>query len=209
LAYIKDTKYAVEGLISLATSEEKLLIELERDLKKAELLAQELYNKFYNEDLSDFTSDSMVQRSYQIAMEAQFRKQGLDNKVKELRESVSNKQESIRSLCQAILQIASQGICVVHGKEKVTCPPGRLVYEIPLKTIIWDARDQSIHCEEGKFNKFVENCFDKLEAALGDKLPFRKQPTTNYAKEIVWLLGWNEYAQYESDMVSLLYSSVK
>jgi hypothetical protein len=175
LGYVSDTSYAVSGLIALATDEEIRLADLEQQLKIAVSQAEALYNKFYNDDLSDFTTDSMVQRSYRMAMEAQFSKQEIEKTVKELRESVRSKEDSIRSLCQAILQIARQGISTVYGGID-KCPPGRLVHGIPLKTVIWEARNQSIHCEEGEFKKSVQDCFDKLEASLGDGLPFRRYP---------------------------------
>nr|NNM90161.1 hypothetical protein [Bacilli bacterium] len=192
-------------LIKLATHEELQLEQLENNLKKAVELYEILYLQFYNYDLSEFTDELVLQNLYQKSMKAQSHCDELKLKADKLRVSIHNKQTSIRALCQAILQIARQGISISYKRSKDKCPPGRNVYGESLKTIIWEARNQSIHHEEGNFKTSVQDCFYHLESEIGaDIIPFSSHPNRNYSKEIIWLLGWTDYSKYYIDMISLL-----
>lgn len=67
--------------------------------------------------------------------------------------------------------------------------------EQPIKNIIWQARNQSMHFEEGRYNTNVKSCFEQLNIPLANE---------NLAKEIIDLLEWNSYEQYFSDMAQIL-----
>lgn len=116
-------------------------------------------------------------------------------KIKILERSINIKDESIRALSGALLQIAKQGISVVY-RGLSGCPDGRIIKNESLKNIIWQARNQSIHYEESKFNPAVVSCFNNLQ--------FASISNINMAKNIFDLIGWNDYCDYEDDMVSLL-----
>ena len=103
----------------------------------------------------------------------------------------------------SLLQIAKQGISTIHGNLD-NCPEGRKIGPETLKNIIWQGRNQSLHCEEGNPHKKVKNCFLNLKNEFGKDFDLSLNPTSNKAKKIVDVLGWEDYDQYEKDMISLL-----
>lgn len=114
--------------------------------------------------------------------QACFRRQQIEPVLKEIDEftfSIAVKEESIKALAGALLQIAKQGISTVHGKLN-NCVDGRTIKNEPIKNIVWQGRNQSMHYEEGKFFQPIIDCFHNIEIQL------RKE---NLAKEIVDLLG--------------------
>jgi hypothetical protein len=99
----------------------------------------------------------------------------------------------------AVLQFAKHGLSLVHGGIQA-CPNGRQVHGVDLKSVIWQGRNQSMHWEEGQPRPPVVQCFDALKAT--DPV-FGNYLTQNMAFEIVRLLGWREFADFEADMISL------
>jgi len=73
-----------------------------------------------------------------------------------------------------------------------------------LKEIIWQARNQALHSEEGTFNKHVTQLFAKLEHEQGVQFSLAGHPNQSRAKQIISLLGWSSYADYLLDMQTLL-----
>ncbi|MBB4212686.1 hypothetical protein EV659_11428 [Rhodothalassium salexigens DSM 2132] len=103
------------------------------------------------------------------------------------------------SLAGSVLQFAKQGISLVHGGIQ-NCPSGRIVHGVELKSVIWQGRNQSMHWEEGQLRPAVRQCFKALNAAdpaLGDYLQ------RNVAFEVVRLLEWREFADFEADLLLL------
>lgn len=204
--YLEDTKYAASELIKLLSNEEK---EVQKLLIQAKTAEKELENRYMifragDLDIDDSITDAQIQRAY-----GQFYSH-LINVVKPLKEKIAQvelslvaKDESIRSLCGALLQIAKQGISIVHSGLQ-NCPNGRLIGSETLKNIIWQGRNQSMHYEESRvkpYKAFVSDCFTNLERDFGSKFTLTDK---NLSREIVYLLGWDNYQQYENDMISLL-----
>lgn len=99
----------------------------------------------------------------------------------------------------SLIQYAKQGVSLVHGGLNA-CPPGRDIIGQPLATVIWMARNQALHWEEGRFSESVTTSFEMLKAA---DPAFSDYSVRNMAFEIVSLLGWRDYGAYEADMLSL------
>lgn len=99
-----------------------------------------------------------------------------------------------------ILQYAKQGISIVHGNPS-NCSDGRLIGTQPLKTVIWQSRNQALHWEEGNFRPPVQQCFQQLAAEFDAK--FNDYTQRSMAFDIVELLGWKDYSAFESDLLSL------
>jgi len=81
------------------------------------------------------------------------------------------------------------------------CPAGRAINSETLKNVIWQGRNQSIHWDEGKFNTAVQNCFQALATNVDPK--FSQLTTRSLAFDIVQLLEWKEFADFERDILSL------
>ena len=99
----------------------------------------------------------------------------------------------------SLIQYAKQGISLVH-RGLDACPPGRDINGQSLATVIWMARNQALHWEEGRFSESVTTSFELLKAA---DLAFSDYSVRNMAFEIVSLLRWRDYVAYEADMLSL------
>lgn len=124
-----------------------------------------------------------------------------DQELQELTNSLAAKEISLSALAGSLLQYAKQGIALQYGRQKHGCPAGRSIGSQPLSEVIWQARNQAIHWEDGTFTPPVENCFNKLAAevdpAFGD---FKNR---NLAYNVVTSLGWRTFADLERDLLSL------
>ena len=127
------------------------------------------------------------------------KKEELDSILK----SILTKKDSMNSLSMSLLQIAKQGISTAHGNPS-NCPPGKDIGSETLKNVIWQGRNQSIHCEEGNPNQKVKECFLNLTSDFGSEFDLIVDYTANKARSIIDLLGWDIYDNYEKDMISLI-----
>ena len=195
--YIKETKFATSNLIKLINDKEDQLITLKSALTNKEKHHKFLYDDFICKDFDPDDHFNEHQMMYTFTKQASYYEnqiEPLNIKINELKNSISAKQESVKSLSGALLQIAKQGISIVHGNLE-NCPNGRIIKNEPIKNIIWQGRNQSIHYEEGRFRLAVARCFENIGISLNDE---------NLAKEIIDLLNWKTYVNYENDLISLL-----
>jgi hypothetical protein len=202
MSYIDDTKYAVENLILLLSEEQqninkqnKKLVEIkariivyDRDLSTSEL----------NEDFSEKYENFAHARS----SEAHIAKQKLELEITRLQTPIDAKYLAVQALCGAILQIAKQGISVVHNGID-NCPNGRLLKEIPLKNIVWRARNQALHYEDTNIHSETQKLFKCLEGEFGSRFALSEHVGKSRAKEVIDLLEWHNYSQYSKDMKKL------
>ncbi|MEA5452954.1 hypothetical protein VB780_30565 [Leptolyngbya sp. CCNP1308] len=163
----------------------------------------ELNNLSFNEDALAFQEQWVATKLWKTREESSELKQ----RISYLKQSIDVKSFSTDSLCGAILQIAKQGISTVYGTLD-QCPDGRNIGENAnaqgIKNIIWQARNQSMHYEEGDLRQATVECFDKLEASFGSNFSLSLTSNKNMAHYVIQILGWKDYHQYESDMNSLL-----
>lgn len=202
-SYITDTSHSASELIKLIFEEENTLNEAidnrDRLQAKAELYHKEYISKDLHEDydemhvMHDFNT---MAHTRQIADQIQY------NIIK-LQTSIDAKEFSLRALSGALLQIAKQGISITHGGLDA-CPNGRSIGSESLKNIIWQARNQAMHFEDGNFRSPVRSCFQNLENDFGLQFSLSANPPENLANHVVKLLGWREYFVYEKDMDSII-----
>ncbi|MDP8246581.1 MAG: hypothetical protein P9M00_00415 [Candidatus Tritonobacter lacicola] len=190
--YLIDTKPAVIDLIQLLDREKKLLLEKQ---SLAERMIEYERDLFENGKKSGFSAEVLIDLGGFHEASKRFTE---DAAV--IQRSLLNMESTHLVFAAALLQVAKQGISVVHGSLS-QCPSGRAIGRDYLKTVIWAARNQSMHYEEGNFNRSVVDCFHNLQADFGSQFTLG---AINRADRIVELLGWYDYNHYESDMVSLL-----
>lgn len=205
--YIIDTKFAVESLLSLIYTEENEMESLRSELNSANSVFSRLYQEFKDEEVYDDFYDEMRQQ-FRYNRAAGFYKEKVEPvkvQIEQMEASLVNKKTSIEALCMSVLQVAKQGISTVYGPEKASAPEGRKIgNEETLKNVIWEGRNQALHCEEGSPRKAVKSCFKNLFDNFGEQFDIENNPSENKAKAIIKLLGWTSYEEYEQDMVSLL-----
>lgn len=201
--YLQDTEYAAENLLSIAIAEEVQLKAVMEKLRQAEAQLKVDQWDFQTSDLHEDFSDAYVIAAFGRAAKAAQETDTIKIEVAQLQVSIGAHQQAIQALAGAILQIAKQGISVVHGGT-ATAPTGRPVGSLFVRDIIWQARNQSMHYEEGTIKKPVTDLFAKLEAEQGTQFSLSAHPKQNRAKQVLDLLGWSSYSAYLQDMQALL-----
>lgn len=197
--WLAEAAHAVRSLISLVWAEHKAVAEAAEKLAILEAAAERGYRDAaaFTNDLDD---DSLATGIYWETYfgpdkERHHAADGLNS----LRTTLDARGASRGAMAGAILQIAKQGLSAVHG-ELGTTPNGRDVAGVALKGIIWQARNHSMHWEEGQPHKAVAVCFETLKA--GDPV-FGDYAVRNLAFEVLTLLGWVDYGVFETDLLSL------
>lgn len=206
--YINDTQFAITSLLRLATAEEK-----ERNEKGKQLIGIEVPLRLHRwdfepSDLSEELSDASVRAARSLIekgkQEAEgFRKNLLDQQAS-IQASISTHQLSQQVISGAILQIAQQGISVVYSDDLKTAPEGRQLCTVPVRDIIWQARNQALHYEKTTYQKSVVDLFSTLEKEGGAGFSLTNHPKQSRATQILELLGWVTYSDYLRDMNSIL-----
>jgi hypothetical protein len=104
------------------------------------------------------------------------------------------------ALATSVLQIVKQGISTLHG-GLAACPAGRTVDGLSLKDIIWQARNQAMHYEEGNLHQPVLDLFHNLEQC--GHAQFADPNGRNFAIDVLAYLGWTHGESIDPDLVAL------
>jgi hypothetical protein len=108
---------------------------------------------------------------------------------------------SVYSLAGNLLQYGKQGLSMVHGGLP-TPRTGRAIGSQALSEVVWQARNQALHWEEGNPHPPVVKCFQTLDADFGNAR-FADSAKRSLAFDVVELLGWTTAADFESDMLTM------
>jgi hypothetical protein len=201
--YLSDTEYAARALIDLIATEERQLTQVENNYQIAKNKEHHLYQQLLNSPFNDDVTSAQEQATFVGWANSQHQLTALQNEIASLNASIDAKSGSIGALGAALLQIAKQGISLVHGGLN-NCPDGRSIGSEKLKNVIWQGRNQSMHYEEGNLKQSVKNCFANLESTFGSQFSLILHSRKNLAHHVIDLLGWKDYATYEADMRTLL-----
>lgn len=202
MSYIDDTEFAIRNLIDLATREEAALTEKIALLSVAEQRLKVHQWDFQTSDLNDDFSDAYVMAAFARAARAGQERDEIGREAARLQAAVGAQQAAVQAICGSILQIAKQGISLVHG-SLAAAPGGRLVGSSQLKDVVWQARNQALHYEEGHFRPAVIALFAALEQSHGATFSLAAHAQKSLAKQVVHLLGWTTYEIYLADATAL------
>ncbi len=204
--YLQDTAFAAQSLFRLATDEANQLKDFTEKLPPLEQQLKVHQWDFQTSDLNEDFSDAYVMAAYGRAAKAGQEVERLKVHVAELQASVGTRQHSIQAIAGSILQVAKQGISLVHG-GLAAAPSGRMLGSLAIRDIIWQARNQSMHYEEGTYKKALADLFSTLETEQGPQFSLTIHAKQNRAKQVLDALGWSNYDSYLQDMQSLLPSA--
>lgn len=202
-SYISDTAHSTSELIRLIFDEENAIKEAVKNRDALIIKAEFYYKEFTSKDPHEDFDEMHVMHDFRVMAQARQSADKIQAEIDALQTSIDAKEFSLRSLSGALLQIAKQGISITHGGLGA-CPSGRSIGSESLKNIIWQARNQSMHFEDGNPHPPVRSCFQNLENDFGSDFSLGANPPENLARHIVKLLGWVKYSVYEQDMVSIL-----
>jgi hypothetical protein len=108
--------------------------------------------------------------------------------VESLGASVEAHRFSVDALAGTVIQVAKQGLALVHGSKPTAT--GRMVGSSQqLSEVIWQARNQALHWEDRSFNAAVNKCFTSLASEV-DQV-FSEYVTRNMALDVIKMLGWH------------------
>ena len=201
--YLQDTEFAAKNLFSLATDEANQLKSLTERLPPLEQQLKVHQWDFQTSDLNEDFSDAYVMAAFGRAARTGQEVERLKGQVSGLQASIGTRQHSIQAIAGSIFQLAKQGISLVYGGPTAT-PPGRMVGSLAIRDIIWQARNQSMHYEEGSFKKALVDLFSTLETEHGPQLSLTIHAKQNRARQVLDVLGWVSYDSYLLDMQALL-----
>lgn len=166
MSYANDVEFASKNIIELIMGEQKSLSHLQTLLASAEAKRKHFERDFRTSDMNDDFSDAHVQHAFVSMAKAAQDAGTLKNQIPKVQQSIINHEASVDSLCGALLQIAKQGISIVHGGLQ-NAPDGRLVGTASLKAIVWQGRNQAIHYEENNPHPPTAALFQSLENQFG------------------------------------------
>lgn len=198
--YLQETEYAARRLLEAIWHEHAEIRALAARVAALERRVQSEYTSARNiiDDAED-PDDVMLgvgrhwDNYFGPDRERHDRQQELDR----LRDGRDARVFALGSLAGSLLQIAKQGLSAVFGKE-ADWPEGRAVGGQTLKSVIYGARNQTIHWEEGKCRHATVQVFQQLEKDFS--APFGDFNTINLAMPVIDLLGWRSYDDYMADM---------
>ncbi len=201
--YLTDTEFAVKNLVELASAEENELKVKAARLRDVEAQLRVHKWDFETSDLNDDFSDAYVMAAFGQMAQATQQVQGLQQELASIQASIGAHQQAVQAIAGSILQVVKQGISIVHGSLKAA-PEGRKIGTLPIRDIIWQARNQAIHFEEGTFQPPVRKVFTTLAAEHGALFSLTAHAGQSRAKQVLDLLGWSTYASYLQDMQVIL-----
>ena len=209
--YLMDTEYAAKGLFELALSGDTELMRLSQVLQSANAgFAMNLLDAASiesNEDL-DSDEDSLedeIDAAYARAGQFHQHATALKTDIERLDKELVDKDTALQTLSGAILQIAKQGLSIVHGSPQ-NAPVVRVLApsSLALSTVIWEGRNQAMHYEERQFSTGVEKCFRELQKHFGPHFDLAAHSGRSRARQMLQVLGWSGYVSYLKDMQALL-----
>lgn len=201
--YLSETEFAVHNFFKLATNEKQKLADKMSSLISAQKKAEMFEWDFKTSDLNEDFSEIYVMNAYAKMSEANQNRKDLRSEISALQAQIGTLQLSFQVINGAIIQIAKQGISLIHAKLG-NAPQGRLIGSTSVRDIIWYARHQAMHYEETITNKNVIALFALLEHEFGSNFSFAKHPLQSRATQVLELLGWADYSAYLKDMALIL-----
>ncbi|AVX02576.1 hypothetical protein MXMO3_00028 [Maritalea myrionectae] len=202
MSYLEDTNYAASSLIDLITQQQIALDKTKEELSGLMKKFKHYHWDYTTSDLNDDFSEAHVMNAFHNMAKSKTHVDELEAIKLNLEATIGSEQLAIQALAGALLQIAKQGISVVHGGLQ-NAPDGRQVDGVELKNLVWQARNQALHFEDGSFSQHVNAVFSTLQQTHGAKFDLSVKPSASLAKQVVYLLGWNKIDAYKDDMKSL------
>jgi hypothetical protein len=205
--YLETTEHAVKALIGLIADERQLSEFLAHQHEAASRKSEHFYGNFRSMDLQEDFNDYQVMHAYAQSFRAHEEVQDVERQIAEVEAKRAARASSYAAICGALLQVAKQGISAEYGKHRDGAPEARRIGSEPLRNVIWEGRNQSMHFETPEqVGPKIRATFATLEADFGAQfhLPPAPGDLRNLAGEVVELLGWWKYETYLSDIGAFL-----
>ena len=207
--YLTEIEYAAQNIIPLIWAERERLKELEAQIAPLRKVIEHNYQQSESWQLNAEDPDDVAMGAgiYWGTYFGEDKELFYKDKDREkLVDQIAAHRISVDSLAGSLLEYAKKGISLAHG-GLAACPAGRAIGTQRLKTIIWQARNQSTHWEEAKANNGVfknaeiKKCFDKLSIDVDAR--FADYTERDMAFDVIEQLGWKDFTIFKAEMMSL------
>jgi len=208
--YIIETGNTVRTLFELLIHEESLIKEQTEKLHKAVIEINAHGWNFQTDDLNDDFPETFIKAAFFRIENSTASANKLKSEIAKYQAVLGTHQSTTQTLCASILQIAKQGISLIHGslllpdRYIIDTPPGRMLASLTLRDIIWQACNQVTQCKKETYEKPVIDLFTELERFYGPQFSLEQHSHQSRAKKIIHLLGWLDYRDYVIDMQLLI-----
>ena len=198
--YLAEVGHAVDAVMREVHTEQEHLRRLQTELSELTAQTEDGYRRVeflaLNPDLDDEgLGTAMHWDTYFGPDKERYHKQ---REVGDVEGRIQAREFSVSALSGNLLQYAKQGLSVQFGKHRDGCPEGRNVHGLPLHEVIWQARNQALHWEEGNPHPPVVRCFAALAQNADAKFAdFRNR---SMAYDVICLLGWYSTDNFMRDM---------
>jgi len=192
--YLEDTRFAAQGLIDL----------IHNLTHEAEENVQRLHN--HKESIRVLNALFMETQFSERAMHDFHQLRKMIEETKQVEEDHERylseyywKYSAAESISAALLQIARQGISYKFTHVDLCKKKARDIGSQPVQEVIWYARNQSMHYEDGSYYDGTQECFDKIVSEFGLEeftVGAGKGKDLNLALKVIQLLEWDKYEQY-------------
>lgn len=201
--YLTEIEYAASNTIDLIWAEHNRITELTAEVAKLGRVVEDNYQRSvtlrdYSEDMDDVMAGVGAYWENYFGEDKELFHKSKD--LGELQNQVAAHEYSIAALSGSLLQNAKQGISAIHG-GLAACPDGRMIGTQPLKTVIWQSRNQSMHWEDGAFHAATNAAFQALISDVDAK--FADYTIRDMAFDVVDLFGWTHFTVFHTDMLTL------
>jgi len=196
--YIEDTRFAARSLVAL-------IRQAEEDIERIDNYRKEV--RFFQERFVENQFSDRVMLYFRQMMEEMEKSDQVEKEHQDYLTEYFSKHSAIAAVSGALLHIAAQGISLVYGDVGACTKQVRSIESQPIQEVIWAARNQSGHYEEGKYDDRTSRCFSQLLSDFVDEkfaVEKGRGKDQNLAFEIINILNWDNYEQYETDMTLLL-----
>ncbi|QIJ74610.1 hypothetical protein GU700_08480 [Methylobacterium sp. NI91] len=201
--YVEETRFAAESLFPLIFHERDEVEALRKKLSGVEWRLADMYRRMdwlaRNPEFDDEGIGTAIHWEAHFDVEPEHIK--VDAELKDVEARINARSFARAALCGNLLQTAKQGLSIVH--QGLNGPTGRSIGTQAIRDVIWQARNQAIHFEEGNLRPAVRQCFETLAIDL-NRPELRDYHQRSLAYEVFESLGWNSYADYERDLRSLV-----
>lgn len=198
--YLAEISHAVETVVAAIYREHEALSEARNELARLTMETDDGYRRAdflaMNPDLDGDGLGTAVHWDTYFGVDKNRYHKNLEQE--QLVQRMEARQFSTAALSGSLLQFGKQGISLHYGDMRTGCPEGRIVAGIPLAELIWQARNQALHWEDGSFRKPTTKCFEALSNNVDPVFAMFKE--RSLAFEVVELLGWNGVAAFVVDL---------
>lgn len=197
--YVAEIEEAATALLELAGRDRTRIADLTSRLRHLEADFHRHYDTATRIELWD--DDTDIDREANLAGLKHAQKEGVRAEIDAVSASLEARRISVSAIAGALLQLGKQGISAVHTRVRNDAPPGPPVGGQPLRDVIWEGRNHSMHWEEGNPHPPVVTCFDQLALDFDPKLGNYR--IENVAKEVIEALGWHSFDDMRTDLLQL------